>query len=100
MRATNARLPGSQPDDPNAREAVGLGAAVLGDTPEALALEALARPRWMQLWLAFARRLSWVMSSVVLTLVYFLLLAPFSLLAGAWRVGWQRSEASSLERPF
>lgn len=64
------------------------------------ALKGVARQRWIGMWLAFARRLSWVISSVMLTLMYFLLLAPFALMAGAWRKGWVASESTALERPF
>lgn len=64
------------------------------------ALRAMQRQRWVGLWLAFARRLSWVTSAVLLTLVYFVVLAPFSLLAGDWARGWTGSRAPDLRRQF
>jgi hypothetical protein len=48
----------------------------------------------------FGHRVSWVMSGIILTLIYFVLLGPFSLLAGRWLVGWQPSRELDLEKEF
>jgi len=64
------------------------------------ALRALRRQRWMNIWLAFARRLSVYSSALILSLIYLLLVAPFSLLAGRWKAGWQPGARGPIERPF
>ena len=40
------------------------------------------------------------MSGVLLTAIYFLLLAPFRLLAGRWESGWTPSQAVDLDTQF
>lgn len=65
------------------------------------ALRRVRRQRWWGLWLAFARRLSLVTSALLLTLLYFVAVAPFSLLAGRWRGGWQPAgPPGALDRQF
>lgn len=66
----------------------------------AQALGAARRRRWLGLWLAFSRRLSWVFSTVVLTLLYFVLLAPFRRMVGPWQRGWSPATAGPLRRQF
>lgn len=64
------------------------------------ALKALGRQRWKNAWLAIARRISAVSSTLLLSLIYLLMVAPFSLLAGRWAEGWQRSARGPVERAF
>ncbi|MCB9763244.1 MAG: ferritin-like domain-containing protein [Alphaproteobacteria bacterium] len=64
------------------------------------AVRRMQRQRWWGMWLAFARRLSWVVSAVMLSVVYYVLMGPFALLAGRWRGGWVESRRTGLERQF
>ena len=58
-------------------------AAVLGaGSGSVLALTFLARPLWLKLfrlWMKFAEALSWVMTRVVLSVFYFIVLTPVGL---------------------
>lgn len=64
------------------------------------ALSAARRRRWLGIWLAFSRRLSWVVSAVLLTAIYFLLFAPFRLMVGPWQRGWMTATTGPLRRQF
>lgn len=64
------------------------------------ALRALRRQRWMNAWLAIARRLSHWTSALLLGLVHLLLVGPFSLLAGRFATGWQRPPRGPIQRTF
>lgn len=64
------------------------------------ALASMRRQRYRGMGLALARRVSWVMSTLLLTLVYYAFLAPFFLLAGSWTRGWTGSRAPDLRRQF
>ncbi len=61
-------------------------AAGRGDEVDA-ALASFERKRWTDRWLAGVRRLSYVLSAVLLTGLFALLL-PFKLFAGRWQTGW------------
>lgn len=58
------------------------------------------RSRWLALAERFGMRVSWVMSGIMLTAIYFVLLAPFKLLAGRWESGWERSRPVDLDTQF
>ena len=65
------------------------------------ALKRVRRQRWLGLWLAFARRLSLVTSALLLTLLYAVVVGPFTLLAGRWQEGWRPAAAPGpLDRQF
>lgn len=64
------------------------------------ALRALRIERWKNAGLSILQRLSSVLSVLTLSLVYALLLGPFCLLAGAWRVGWQASVRAPIDRAY
>lgn len=64
---------------------------------------AVRRMRWgrvRDVWLWVARRVSLVMSTIILTLVFFLVVAPFSLLLGRRAPGWQPTPETDLSREF
>lgn len=60
----------------------------------------MRRQRWLNAWLWFARRLSLVMSTLILTGVFYVVLAPFTLLAGKRPRGWQGTPPNDLSREF
>jgi len=56
-----------------------------------------------RVWAFFNRvmaRIGQVLSAIVLTLVYFLVLWPFALMSGSWDVGWREQPLLDLERGF
>ncbi len=59
-----------------------------------------AGSRWLALAERIGARVSWVMSGILLTAIYFLLLSPFRLLAGRWESGWVPSQAVDLDTQF
>jgi len=58
------------------------------------------RSRWLTALNRVGQRVGWVMSAIILTVVYYAALGPFSLLAGRWKLGWQPSTALDLETQF
>ena len=56
--------------------------------------------RIYQTWMWIARRISWVMSTIILTTLYVLALAPFCLMAGKFEAGWKKSIPLKLNRQF
>ena len=64
------------------------------------ALRKMRRARLVGAWLWFARRLSLVMSTIALSLVFYLVLAPFSLTRGRRPGGWKPGTVPRLDREF
>ncbi len=65
--------------------------------------KALRGFKWDRLyntWMWFASRISWVMSSIILSVLYAVVLAPFSLLAGRFESGWHSAGELDLDRQF
>ena len=74
-------------------------AAGRGDEVDA-ALKRQKRNRFYMLWMWFARRISLVMSTLILSALYFGLLMPFKLLAGRFERGWRPISPPRLDRQF
>lgn len=56
--------------------------------------------RLYQTWLWVARRISWVMSTIILTVLYATVLLPFTWMAGKFEAGWKPSGELDLKRQF
>ncbi|MCP4807262.1 MAG: ferritin-like domain-containing protein [Proteobacteria bacterium] len=56
--------------------------------------------RIYQTWMWLARRISWVMSTIILTVLYLTVVAPFSFMAGRFEAGWRDGRRLDLERQF
>ena len=58
------------------------------------------RSRWLTALSRAGQRVGWVMSAIILTVVYYLALGPFSLLAGRWKTRWQSAGELDLDTQF